>query len=180
MSSIKSESEKSYVRLVGSSSGHYWVPPENGINDGFTYGKNSNSPHNSHMSDISREELDAKLATVEARTDARLERFEKDMRQVVSEFRLEVQPLKNLKANLWSATAVIVATIIAVVSMSFTAFDSGRETSQLVEAAKQQTQQTQKLLEQIQAQQKSIQAAPQAPSTTSSDNQRIDQKPATR
>lgn len=109
-----------------------------------------------HMTDINREELDAKLSAVEARMDRRIGDFQSDMRQAVSDFRLEIQPIKGMKANIWSATAVMIATIVAVVSLSFTAFDSGRETSALVQEAKQQSVETRKLLEQIQAQQKNI------------------------
>lgn len=113
------------------------------------------------MSDINREELDAKLSAVEARMDRRIADFQSDMRQAVSDFRLEIQPIKGMKANIWSATAVMVGTIVAVVGLSFTAFDSGRETSELVQEAKQQATETRKLLEQIQAQQKSM-VTPQA------------------
>lgn len=120
--------------------------------------------HTVGMSEITREELDAKLAATEARMDARLERFDKDMRQVVSEFRLEVQPLKSLKSSLWTATAAIigsvVATAVAVASLSFGAFDSGRETSQLVEQAKQQSAENRRLLDQIDEKLKSIPADP--------------------
>ncbi|MDR0189409.1 hypothetical protein RCO22_10710 [Pseudomonas yamanorum] len=112
------------------------------------------------MSDINREELDAKLSAVEARMDRRIADFQSDMRQAVSDFRLEIQPLKGMKANIWSATAVMVGTIVAVVGLSFTAFDSGRETSELVQEAKQQATETRKLLEQIQAQQKSMVTPP--------------------
>lgn len=106
------------------------------------------------MNDMNREELDAKLSAVEARMDRRIADFQGDMRQAVSEFRLEIQPIKGMKANIWSATAVMIATIVALVGLSFTAFDSGRETSALVQEAKQQSVETRKLLEQIQAQQR--------------------------
>lgn len=115
------------------------------------------------MSDMNREELDAKLSAVEARMDRRIADFQGDIRQAVSDFRLEIQPLKGMKANIWSATAVMVGTIIAAVSLSFTAFDSGRETSALVQEAKQQSLETKQLLEQIQRQQQATQTAPTAP-----------------
>lgn len=117
------------------------------------------------MNDINREELDAKLSAVEARMDRRIADFQGDMRQAVSDFRLEIQPIKGMKANIWSATAVMVATIVAVVSLSFTAFDSGRETSALVQEAKQQSVETRKLLEQIQAQQKTVSTPAPVPAT---------------
>ncbi|MGH8447906.1 MAG: hypothetical protein ACRESD_01415, partial [Pseudomonas sp.] len=49
------------------------------------------------MSDINREELDAKLSAVEARMDRRIADFQSDMRQAVSDFRLEIQPIKSMK-----------------------------------------------------------------------------------
>lgn len=119
------------------------------------------------MNDINREELDAKLSAVEARMDRRIADFQGDMRQAVSDFRLEIQPLKGMKSNIWSATAVMVGTIIAAVGLSFTAFDSGRETSALVQEAKQQSLETRQLLEQIQRQQQSPQVAPAVPSAQS-------------
>ena len=108
------------------------------------------------MSEINRDELDAKLSAIEARMDKRISDFQADMRQAVNDFRIEIQPLKGLKANIWSATAVIAGTIVAVVGLSFTAFDSGRETSAIVQETKQQAAETRKILEQIQAQQKMI------------------------
>lgn len=124
----------------------------------------SSSDDTAKMNDINREELDAKLSAVEARMDRRIADFQGDMRQAVSDFRLEIQPIKGMKANIWSATAVMIGTIVAVVGLSFTAFDSGRETSALVQEAKQQAVETRQLLEQIQAQQKNLVVpAPAAP-----------------
>lgn len=124
----------------------------------------SSSDDTAKMNDINREELDAKLSAVEARMDRRIADFQGDMRQAVSDFRLEIQPIKGMKANIWSATAVMIGTIVAVVGLSFTAFDSGRETSALVQEAKQQAVETRQLLEQIQVQQKNLVVpAPAAP-----------------
>ena len=118
-------------------------------------------PSDTHdMTEINREELDAKLSAVEARMDRRIADFQSDMRQAVSDFRLEIQPIRGIKANIWSATAVMIGTIVAVVGLSFTAFDSGRETSALVQEAKKQATETRQLLEQIQAQQKIIVSPP--------------------
>lgn len=107
----------------------------------------------SSMNEITREELDAKLQATEARMDARLERFDKDMRQAVSDFRLEIQPLKNLKANIWGATAVTIGVMVAVLSYGVASFDSGRDTSAVIQEMKQQSFETRQLLEQIKAQQ---------------------------
>lgn len=118
--------------------------------------------HTGSMNDISREELDAKLQATEARMDARLERFDKDMRQAVSDFRLEIQPLKNLKANIWGATAVTIGVMVAVLSYGVSSFDSGRDTSAVIQEMKQQSFETRQLLEQIKAQQAEKLAGPAA------------------
>lgn len=114
------------------------------------------------MSDsVTHAELDAKMETAAARMDLRLAQFDKDMRGVVGEmrqemndFRLEIQPLKNMKASIWGSTAVIVGTIFAAVALSFSAFDSGRDTSAAVQDVRH-------LLEQVKAQQ-AAQPVPQA------------------
>lgn len=125
----------------------------------------------SSMNEITREELDAKLQATEARMDARLERFDKDMRQAVSDFRLEVQPLKNLKANIWGATAVTIGVMVAVLSYGVASFDSGRDTAAVIQEMKQQSFETRQLLEQIKAQQATRQADPSAVSPTLSSPQ---------
>ncbi|MBI6749749.1 hypothetical protein [Pseudomonas syringae] len=106
------------------------------------------------MSEMNREELDAKLSAVEARMDKRISDFGADMRQVVSDFRVEMAPMKNLKTSIWSAAGFIVASMIAVIGLTVTGFYTGRDTSNLINEAKLQSQETRKLLEQIQLQQK--------------------------
>lgn len=115
---------------------------------------------------VTRPEIDAKLETIEARMDARLERFDKDVREIVNGFRLEMAPVKNMKASIWGSTAVIVGTIVAAVSMSFGAFDSGRETAKLVQEMRQQSFETRQLLEQIKTQQSTAAAATARTSNT--------------
>lgn len=127
-------------------------------------GNLQSEPHTQRMNDLNREELDAKLQATEARMDARLERFDKDMRQAVSDFRLEIQPLKNLKANIWGATAVTIGVMVAVLSYGVASFDSGRDTSAVIQEMKQQSFETRQLLEQIKAQQAALQAEPAADS----------------
>lgn len=122
------------------------------------------------MSDsVSHSELDAKLETAAVRMDLRLAQFDKDMRGVVgemrqemNEFRLEIQPLKNMKASIWGSTAVIVGAIFAAVALAFGAFDSGRDTSQALQEMRQQSFETRQLLEQVKAQQ-AAQPVPQVP-----------------
>lgn len=129
------------------------------------------TPHTNRMNDITREELDAKLQATEARMDARLERFDKDMRQAVSDFRLEIQPLKNLKANIWGATAVTIGVMVAVLSYGVASFDSGRDTSAVIQEMKQQSFETRQILEQIKAQHAASQADSSAASAPPSSRQ---------
>lgn len=154
-----------------------WSKPEGGADWSkvvqiYPVGKRSigsdNKPGQSHtkrMNDITREELDAKLQATEARMDARLERFDKDMRQAVSDFRLEVQPLKSLKANIWGATAVTIGVMVAVLSYGVASFDSGRDTSVVIQEMRQQSFETRQLLEQIKSQQAGKSAEASAPDT---------------
>ncbi|WP_440061495.1 hypothetical protein ACTAB0_11640 [Pseudomonas syringae] len=115
------------------------------------------------MSEMNREELDAKLSAVEARMDKRISDFGADMRQVVSDFRVEMAPIKNLKTSIWSAAGFIVASMIAVIGLTVTGFYTGRDTSNLINEAKVQSQETRKLLEQIQLQQKTPPPATASP-----------------
>lgn len=141
----------------------------------FDRRQDDSKPANSdtrHMNDITREELDAKLDATNARLEARLASYEGMIRDTLAAVRHdsaemrgelkvmhgELSGLKNIKGSIWGAAG---ATIIgvggimaAMLSYGVANYDTGRETAQLVEAAKQQTQDTQKLLEQIQAQQK--------------------------
>ncbi|AIR90494.1 hypothetical protein LK03_14890 [Pseudomonas cremoricolorata] len=123
------------------------------------------------MSDITREELDAKLEATQAKIDARLAGFEGAVRDTLSavrqdsaEMRGELKliqsqlgEIKDVKRSVWGAAAATVlgvsGIIGTIIGLSVASFDSGRETSQLVESAKIQSQATQKLLERIQVQQ---------------------------
>lgn len=135
------------------------------------------------MNDITREELDAKLDATNARLEARLSAFEGVIRDTLASVRQdsaeargelrvihsELGGLKNIKGMIWGAAGATIigvgGILAAMLSFGVANYDSGRETSQLVEAAKQQTLETKKLLEQMQTQQKSI-AAPLSPVPT--------------
>jgi|GEM_PF-2493757 len=137
-----------------------------------------------NMSEITREELDAKLATIEAKADARLSDYQRMSTEVLAGFRsdnaefksridqsladlkLDIHSIKNIKALLGAATAVIVGTIFAAFALSGQFFDSGRDTAQLVQEAKQQSADTRKLLEEIQAQQHATTPGGQSPPPT--------------
>ncbi|WP_155741765.1 hypothetical protein [Pseudomonas putida] len=132
------------------------------------------------MNDISREELDAKLEATQAKIDARLAGFESTVRETLSAVRqdsadmrgelklihAQLGDLQHVKRSIWGAAAATVlgvsGIIATIIGLGVASFDSGRETSQLVESAKQQTQATQKLLEQMQSQ-KQAPSSPAAP-----------------
>lgn len=128
--------------------------------------------------DMDREELKAHLEAQDARIDVRLKSFEQTVKDAMAQIRLdsaeakgemkamhvELGHMKNIKGAVWGAagaTIIGVGSILAaMLSFGVASFDTGRETSQLVESAKQQTQATQRLLEQIQQQQKMLTAPP--------------------
>jgi hypothetical protein len=128
--------------------------------------------------DMDREELKAHLEAQDARIDVRLKSFEQTVKDAMAQIRLdsaeakgemkamhvELGHMKNIKGAVWGAagaTIIGVGSILAaMLSFGVSSFDTGRETSQLVESAKQQTQATQKLLEQIQQQQNMLVAPP--------------------
>ncbi|WP_085747327.1 hypothetical protein [Pseudomonas sp. R45(2017)] len=126
------------------------------------------------MNDITREELDAKIEATNARVEARLAGFEATVRETLAAVRqdsaesrgelkaihVELSYLKNLKANIWGAAVVTITLVGAILAYGVSSFDSGRDTAQVVQEAKQQTAATQKLLEQIQAQQKALSTPP--------------------
>lgn len=134
------------------------------------------------MTDITREELDAKLDATNARVDARLSSFEGVIRETLAAVRQdsaeirgelkvmhsELSGLKNIKGSIWGAAGATIigvgGILVAMLSYGVSNYDAGRETSQLIEAAKQQSQETRLLLEKIQAQQqKEIPVTPAAP-----------------
>ncbi|DBA08797.1 hypothetical protein [Pseudomonas aeruginosa] len=129
------------------------------------------------MNDISREELDAKLDATNARVEARLSSFESSIRDTLAGVRedsaavraelgemrgelkainVDLSYLRSLKSSIWSAAGVTIASVIAGIGVvigtlayGVSTFDSGRETSALIQEAKQQASETRQLLEQI-------------------------------
>lgn len=132
--------------------------------------------------DMDREELKAHLEAQDARVDVRLKSFEQTVKDAMGEIRLnsvesrgelkamhvELSHLKNIKGTVLAAagaTIIGVGSILAaMLSFGVASFDTGRETSQLVEEAKRQSVETRQLLEQIQTQQRAMTTSP-APSS---------------
>lgn len=120
-------------------------------------------PDNSTMSDqITRPELDAKLATIDARMEGRLARI--DDRLASIEGRIGEQ-----KRSVWAAAAATIATIVATAALVVSSFDSGRDTATLIGEAEKRIEATvAKAVSDIQAATRSAtpppeQAAPATP-----------------
>lgn len=168
---------RAYVHLGPQITTHDLNAPESVILEKPTESDNSRKRGDTApMNDITREELDAKIEATNARVEARLAGFEATVRETLAAVRqdsaesrgelkaihVELSYLKNLKANIWGAAVVTITLVGAILAYGVSSFDSGRDTAQVVQEAKQQTADTQKLLEQIQAQQK-ILSTPPAP-----------------
>lgn len=148
--------------------------------------ENEVKDHTELMTDMNREELKAHLENQDLKVDARLKSFEQTVKDAMSEIRLDsveskgelkalhadLSSLKNVKSAVWGAAGATILGVggimAAMLSFGVASFDTGRETSQLVEAAKQQSQQTKALLEQIQAQQKEAASKSATPPATKS------------
>lgn len=90
-------------------------------------------PDNQDMSDpLTRPELDAKLATVEARMDGRLARIDDKLAGIEKQ-------IDGQKNAIWYATSVIIATFVAVFAVFVASFDSGRDTAKMAADAQAQT-----------------------------------------
>lgn len=128
---------------------------------------------NGRMSTVTHAELDAKLEAIEARSDARLSRFEDRIDQAILEMRRDREELKrgleadqqarrdelrNLKTNLWVAAITVILGVAAfnatVLSNMVASFDSGRSTAEAIGKAGQEVEKARELLEQVQQQQK--------------------------
>lgn len=94
----------------------------------------SSRPNHVPMNAPTREEIDAKLATIEAKMDGRLARIEDALAHINTS-------VDKQKSSTWQAAAVIIGSIIATVALAFASFDSGRETAKI--ASEAQTKATQ-------------------------------------
>ena len=133
------------------------------------------------MSEMSRDEIQARLDASEAKVDARLASFDATMRQGLSDIRLEMAgmrgdiqvvqtelaPLKGLRSTIVTTALASVIAIAGLVSgimaYGISSFDSGRETSAMIAEAKQQAEANRQLLREIQAQQR---ISPQSPTAS--------------
>lgn len=116
------------------------------------------------MTNITREELNARLENQQLKVDARLKEFEDKVTGGLTQMNHSLQLLdkdlagvRGLKGtiilNSILSVIAIVGIVIAVMSYGVANFDSGRDTSAAIQDMKQQSLETKALLEQIKAQQ---------------------------
>lgn len=124
--------------------------------------KGGGGSDNDGMEYVPRPELDSKLQTIEVKMDGRFARIEDRFNSIDATLTSMARTLESQKNVAWKAAAAtiaaMIATIIAVAALGFSAFDSGRDTANLAASTQtrvnevmarteQQQQETQKLLQ---------------------------------
>lgn len=125
--------------------------------------KQAQIPDNRNMTDITREELSARLELVESKADARMSRFEERMDSAIGEMRRDRSEIKAAISNLKSTTIVtaisaVLAIVLGVAAFNSTvlsnmvaSFESGKNTAT---AVIESTKRLELLQDRIEAQQK--------------------------
>ena len=146
-----------------------WFKTFGGSSDWSTFGfsewatdKTRPRGHNFDMSEISREELDAKLEATNAKVDARLASFENTVRETLAAIRqdssevrgemkaihVELGYLRNIKGSIWGAAGATVigigSVVAAMLSFGVASYDTARENTVLVGESKAQILESQK------------------------------------
>lgn len=122
--------------------------------------------HTNAMTDFSRDELKAHLENQDLKVDARLAKFEQRVADGLSEMNHSLQMLdkdlagvRGLKGtiilNSVLSVIAVVGIVIAVMAYGVSNFDSGRDTSELLQEMRQQSFENKVMLEQIKANQSS-------------------------
>ncbi|MFW4911666.1 hypothetical protein ACOAO4_30120 [Pseudomonas aeruginosa] len=122
------------------------------------------SVYSDPMSDLNRDELKAQLENQELKVDARLKEFEGRVADGLGEMNHTLQLLdrdlagvRGIKGTIIINSIVsviaIVGIVIGVMAYGVASFDSGRDTSQLLQEVRQQSFENKQLLEQIKASQ---------------------------
>lgn len=91
--------------------------------------------HNQRMEAVPRPELDAKLATIEAKMEGRLARIDDGLNAIRAQ-------LVEQKNTAWKAAGATIGVFVAVFAIYVAAFDSGRETAMLAADAQRQVEST--------------------------------------
>lgn len=96
-----------------------------------------------HMNDITREEFNARLETIEVKMDSRIEsisskidgflaaQIERDRRldESIAGVRRDIDRLGNLKLNVWGAMLTAVGLGVAIAALSVTFYQTGKSDS---------------------------------------------------
>ncbi|NMY86861.1 hypothetical protein HBR93_22440 [Pseudomonas sp. WS 5411] len=125
---------------------------------------NAQSGDTHPMNDITRDELKAHLENQDLKVDARLAKFEQRVADGLNEMNHSLQMLdkdlagvRGLKStiilNSVLSVIAVVGIVIAVMAYGISSFDSGRDTSQLLQEMRQQSYENKVMLEQIRANQ---------------------------
>ncbi|AZC17550.1 hypothetical protein [Pseudomonas sp. CMR5c] len=124
------------------------------------------SVHNESMSELNRDELKAHLENQELKVDARLNLFEQrvaqgivDMNNTLKLLDRDLSGVRGLKGtiilNSVLSVIAIVGIVVGVMAYGTSSFDSGRDTAQMVQDLRQQSNETKQILEQLKQSQKS-------------------------
>lgn len=119
-------------------------------------------PHTHRMTDITREELNARLEAADAKVDARLASFESTVRETLAAIRqdsaevrgelkamhVELSSLKNIKGSIWAAAGATILGLSGIVatmlSFGVASYDTARENTVLVSESKEKIVESQK------------------------------------
>lgn len=81
--------------------------------------------HNYRMNQITPRELDARIETIDVKIESRLGRIDEKLADIDAH-------LKSTRNSVWGAAAVTIATVLGVMALVVSSFDSGRDTANLV------------------------------------------------
>jgi len=142
--------------------------PEN-LSEGYDQFSRPNSKDDVSTIDMTREEMTARLELVEAKSDARLSRFEERIDQAIGEMRRDRAELKDdvrslaseFKSSKFQIILAMIGTGVAIVlgiaafnatvlSNMVASFESGKSTATAITQATEQIKQTQQQLQMVQ------------------------------
>lgn len=94
--------------------------------------------HNTDMdTPITRPEIDAKLATIEAKMDGKFDLLSQKLDNLTTSVGELKGDIISTKRSVWGAAIATVTIVLAVLAYGVSQYDSGRDTAQLVSETKQ-------------------------------------------
>lgn len=135
---------------------------------------NSCTSYQNMTDDMTREELKAHLENQDLKVDARLKEFQQAISESTNKIvhqldfiKKDIESVKGIKGvvitTAIASVLAIVATIIGLLAYGTSEFDSGRETSQLIQEVRQEVHQQSSEIDKIKAQQQAPKAAESQP-----------------